>query len=561
MKCPHCNQEHPDGFQFCPITGEKLDVLKACTLNPKCPDHGRHILPMDSLFCPTCGCKLENASCPTVKETDRNKDANGESEVKLSDILQSLIDNMVQVKGDSFIMGNEYGTDTSPAHFVELRTFRISKYPVTQEQWEAIMGWNPSLNKGPQLPVDHVSWLDCCEFINKLNELTGLSFRLPTEAEWEFSARGGKKSQNYIYSGSHNPNTVAWTYDNSEHQTHDVGMLLPNELGLYDMSGNISEWCEDVYDECFYARSSKFNPLNNAGKEKEQHVLRGGSIEDGADFCKVYTRNYDDCYEEGYYGLRLAHNKTMKFDSEQVKNNEYKNKGVNKPSSQGIINNIKNDMVYVEGGSFMMGATIEQGTEFWDNEKPVHRVTLSSFHICKHVVTIKEWEAVMGKNKYVTGDPKFPVSDITWNECQSFCKKLNSITGMNYRLPTEAEWEYAARGGNKSQGFKYSGSDNIEDVANCGHTLDSWTNPLCKVMQKHSNELGIFDMSGNVWEWCEDWFGEYQNVHLENPTGPYNGEYRVVRGGDATSRAGRCRVSSRDLRREGATGVGFRLVY
>ena len=229
-----------------------------------------------------------------------------------------------------------------------------------------------------------------------------------------------------------------------------------------------------------------------------------------------------------------------------------------------IIDNINMDMIYIEGGTFMMGATTEQGEDSWDNEKPTHQVIVSSYHICKHPVTIREWEAVMGKSKYITSEPCHPVHNVTWNDCHQFIERLNSLTGKNYRLPREAEWEFAARGGNNSMGYKYSGSDNIDDVANYSQNGRCWYDRyynMCNVMHKQPNELGIFDMSGNVWEWCEDWYGDYSNECQINPIGPSKGEYRVIRGGGADSRPGRCRVSSRDLKSEDSYGIGFRLVY
>ena len=217
-------------------------------------------------------------------------------------------------------------------------------------------------------------------------------------------------------------------------------------------------------------------------------------------------------------------------------------------------------MIFVKGGEFIMGATKEQENESWENEKPAHMVTISSFYICKHTVTIQEWEAVMGRSKNVSGALHRPIKSVSWYECHTFINKLNEQTGKEYRLPTEAEWEFVARGGNKSKGCKYSGSDNLDDVAIYRNSQYSWMDRVCNVMQKHPNELGLFDMSGNVWEWCEDWYGPYNILHQYNPSGPWCGEYRVIRGSDADCNPGRCRVSSRDLKSEKAYGAGFRLV-
>ena len=214
-----------------------------------------------------------------------------------------------------------------------------------------------------------------------------------------------------------------------------------------------------------------------------------------------------------------------------------------KRSADEIINAYVNSMVYVEGGTFTMGATSEQGGDAYDWEKPAHSVTLSSYYMGETEVTQALWEAVMGSNPSEFKGSNRPVECVSWNDCQEFIRKLNAKTGKSFRLPSEAEWEYAARGGNRSQGYKYSGSDNIYDVAwysdNSGYT----THP---VASKRPNELGLYDMSGNVWEWCSDWYGTYSSSAQSNPTGPSSGSGRVRRGGSWNSSARRCRVSDRN---------------
>ena len=207
------------------------------------------------------------------------------------------------------------------------------------------------------------------------------------------------------------------------------------------------------------------------------------------------------------------------------------------------VNGVPFTMIAVEGGTFQMGATSEQGGDADIDEKPVHSVTLSDYYIGETEVTQELWQAVMGSNpSNFSENPQRPVEMVSWNDCQEFITQLNQLTGKNFRLPTEAEWEYAARGGDRSQGYKYSGSNTIGNVAWYGDNSNSQTH---NVKTKSPNELGIYDMSGNVYEWCQDWYGSYSSGSQTNPTGPSSGYGRVYRGGGWFSYARGCRVSDR----------------
>ena len=200
-------------------------------------------------------------------------------------------------------------------------------------------------------------------------------------------------------------------------------------------------------------------------------------------------------------------------------------------------------MVSVAGGTFTMGATEEQGSDFNRDEKPTHQVTVSSFAIGQTEVTQELWKAVMGSNPSRFKGAKRPVEKVSWNDCQAFITKLNQLTGKRFRLPTEAEWEYAARGG-KTKGYTYAGSYTIDEVAWYDGNSGRQTHD---VATKKPNELGLYDMSGNVWEFCQDWYGSnyYSSSPQTNPTGPSSGSYRVQRGGCWGSGAWYCRVSFR----------------
>ena len=222
------------------------------------------------------------------------------------------------------------------------------------------------------------------------------------------------------------------------------------------------------------------------------------------------------------------------------------------------VNGVSFDMARVEAGTFTMGATSEQQNPDSD-EKPAHQVTLTNnYYLGKTEVTQALWKAVMGSNpSNFKGDNK-PVEQVSWNDCQTFISKLNAATGKNFRLPTEAEWEFAARGGNNSRHYQYSGSNNLLDVA---WYIDNSSNTTHDVASKQANELGLYDMSGNVWEWCSDWYGSYSSNHQYDPAGPTSGSSRVLRGGSWHIIARCCRSSYRSGSNpdDGSDDSGLRL--
>lgn len=212
------------------------------------------------------------------------------------------------------------------------------------------------------------------------------------------------------------------------------------------------------------------------------------------------------------------------------------------------VNGVSFTMVYVEGGTFTMGATSEQEDDAQSWEKPAHEVSVKDYYIGETEVTQLLWEAVMMSNpSYFNGSSEVsmrcPVDRVTWDDCQEFIRRLNVLTGERFRLPTEAEWEYAARGGCYSKGYKYSGSD---DPDNCAWYIGNSYERTQPVACLQRNELGLFDMSGNVWEWCQDWYGKYSSEKQNNPTGPDSGSERVIRGGGWYFKARECRVSYRN---------------
>ncbi len=494
---------------------------------------------------------------------------------------------MVYVEGGTFRMGCTYeqGDDCRdeerPTHQVTLDGYYIGETEVTQALWREVMGseptansgWITELGRGDNYPAYNVSYEDVQEFIKRLNKMTGRTFRLPTEAEWEYASRGGNKSRGYKYSGSNNIDDVAWYWKNSgdgylsgdwnldkivkNHcKNRPVKGKLANELGLYDMTGNVLEWCQDWYGE--YNSGSQRNPQGPSSGPGR--VVRGGCFCYSARFCLMSTRNKCNpsiCTE--YLGFRLV--------LEPVETSKPTTSKKNDEIKTIRVGNVDLRMVYVEGGTFTMGCTYEQSGECDDDEKPTHQVMLDDYYIGETEVTQALWREVMGSEptenggwttKYGRGN-NYPAYYVSYEDVQEFIKRINRKTGLTFRLPTEAEWEYASRGGNKSRGYKYSGSNDINNVAWYDGNSDIKTHP---VKSKQANELGLYDMSGNVWEWCQDLYGNYGSDSLRNPQEPSSGSDCVNRGGAWGSDARYCRVTNRDYDypSHGGLNVGFRLV-
>ena len=207
-----------------------------------------------------------------------------------------------------------------------------------------------------------------------------------------------------------------------------------------------------------------------------------------------------------------------------------------------------------------MGDTSEQGSYVMNREKPIHTVKLSDYYICKYEVSQQEWEAVMGNNPSHFQGKDLPVEQVSWEDCQAFIQRLNTLTGLDFKLPTESQWEYAARGGSKSQGNKYSGSNTLSEVGWFRENSGGKTHPIG---QKQANELGLYDMSGNVWEWCSDWYGGYNSSSETDPIGSWSGSSRVFRGGGWNDGSRNCRTSfrNRNTPTNCYSDLGLRLVF
>ena len=578
-------------------------------------------------------------------------------ETKIVDIGGGVTLEMVKINsaGHSFQMGSpdtekDRRADEGPVHAVSFtKDYYIGKYEVTQGQWMAIMnGANPSRFKtGGNYPVDNISWNGICGtngFLEKLNALkpSGYSgFRLPTEAEWEYAARGGTQTK---FHWGDDPsytlvNDYAWYYINSSSSSQVVGKKLSNQFGLYDMAGNVYEWCNDWYGS--YGSGAVIDPLGPAtGSDR---VYRGGGW-GGCDaaHCSPATRYSLDPPSLGdIIGFRLAMSAsqipyyetiekptfspvsgttfttsqlvtiscatsgaTIKYtidgstpstsngitytqailitDSATIRTIAYKS-GMNdseivtavfniEPSqiTFSLGNGVSLEMIRIPAGTFQMGSPETEPSRYLN--ETLHTVTISkSFYIGKYEVTQGQWKSIINSNNpsiFNTGDD-YPVDNATWNDItNNFLPALNAknLGQGTFRLPTEAQWEYACRAGTTTA--YYWGTTMNGNYCWYGNNSNSTTHPAG---QKLPNAWGLFDMSGNVSEWCSDLYGTYPSGTTVDPTGATTGTSMNMRGGSfhsAVYKLGKpvdseviCRSADRGYREPDTGNSGFRLVF
>ncbi|MDR2193693.1 MAG: SUMF1/EgtB/PvdO family nonheme iron enzyme [Treponema sp.] len=512
---------------------------------------------------------------------------------------------MALVPAGTFMMGsNEGDSDEKPVHRVTIsKPFYMSVYEITQKEWREVMGNNPSYFKGDNLPVENVSWYDAIEYCNKRSVKEGLTpaysgsgnaiqcnfnasgYRLPTEAEWEWAARGGGKDPlEYTYSGSNSADTVAWYGSNSGGSTHSVGTKRANSLGLYDMSGNVYEWCWDWKGS--YGNSAVTDPLGAASGS--YRVLRGGCWNSDMQYVRSADRGFNTPSDRSYVlGLRVV--SAQRTDLAAAAQAPAPAPAPVVVPAAPAVRTAPAGMALVPAGTFMMGSN-----DGYDDEKPVHRVTISKpFYMSVYEVTQKEWRDVMGTTiaqqwaaAWNSGSPtrgtgdSYPMYCVSWQEAIEYCNWRSVKEGLTpaysgsgnaiqcnfnasgYRLPTEAEWEWAARGGGKDpREYTYSGSNSADTVA---WYFDNSEYSTHSVGTKRANSLGIYDMSGNVWEWCWDWYNSlyYGIAAVTDPLGAELGINRVLRGGSWSNDAQVVRSALRygSTPKDRYSNLGFRVV-
>jgi len=450
---------------------------------------------------------------------------------------------MVYIPQGQFEMGCQGGSeceeDERPVHQVRVPAFEIARYEVTFDEWDACIadggcvhrpddqGWG----RGRQ-PVVDVSWNDAQEYIAWLNRKTGKNYRLPSEAEWEYAARAGTATS---YSVGNQISTSQAAFQGDSPQP--VGSYAPNPWGLYDMHGNVWEVLEDCWHADYQGAPSDGSAWLSG--DCSQRVVRSGAWNDDPDKLRSANRYGDgDNVRDGLTGLRLA-----------------RSLGGAKRS----VAAIEPELVYIPGGVFDMGCS--DGAECEDDELPVHKVRVADFEMGRYEVTFDEWDACVadgGCNHRADdrgwGRGRQPVVDVSWNDAQQYIAWLNSKTGKNYRLPTEAEWEYAARAGSSG---KYSfGNDISTSRANY---QGASPRPVGSFVP---NPWGLYDMHGNVWEVLQDcWHDNYQGAPKDGSawTGDGDCSKRVVRSGGWNDDPDKLRSANRygdgDDVRDGLTGL------
>jgi formylglycine-generating enzyme required for sulfatase activity/serine/threonine protein kinase len=505
-------------------------------------------------------------------------------------------------------------TLTHKPHKVTLtKPIYMGVHEVTNAQWEQVMGGVPSSRKDANLPVENVNWDEVHEFCQRLSALpdekqAGRVYRLPTEAEWEYACRAGTTTQWSFGDDDSMLGEYAWFRGNSSRVTHPVGTKKPNAWGLFDMHGNVWEWCSDGYSNGYsnFKKSAVHDPREPS--RGPGRVIRGGGFGDVAGPCRSASRNGVQSARFIWLGIRLALSPSVAKpvppeaatpvsqpedrsprDLTPVGLNPADARALQKQKAEAlgleleITNSIGMTLIAIPPGTFIMGSA-EDGLV-------THQVTLSQpFYLGIHEVTNGQWLSVMGSVPSRWKDGNRPVETVDWHDVNEFCRRLSSLPeeeqeGRVYRLPTESEWEYACRAGTTTS-YSYGDDEGqLGDYAwfanNSGNVVldakklllaskdkrsndDRLERYQCRthpVGRKRPNSWGLFDMHGNVWEWCSDWYGGYPMVAVTDPQGPVQGSVRIRRGGPWNDPAECCRSAYRDFREPTHTShsLGFRL--
>ena len=476
-------------------------------------------------------------------------------------------------------------------------SFCMAVTEVTQEQYQAVTNSNPSRFKGPQSPVDNVSWLDASTFCRLFSAKAGRQIRLPTRNQWEYACRAGAATRYSFGDDSQRLDDFAWYRDNSivkdeqgmRRKKRGVAGMKPNAWGLYDMHGNVAEWClsgvlsggswEDSLESCEIAHVDRSRSLFSRNSTTGFRVMLSlNSLMEPAPAI-----GSDEAFASLIGEAKTALTRSPGGQTElSVAQKTVLRRGlvaartalVHKPADREALalkariaallgrhitldlgNNVTMKFVLIPAGKFWMGSPRSE-TDRDDDEGPQRQVTISApFYMGVTEVTQAQWKAVMdtqpweGKTDAESGPDK-AASYISWNDAAAFCKALPKKPGRTIRLPTEAEWEYACRAGAMT---KYSFGDDSSKLAYHAWCGDDSGKPVSEeyahsVGVKKPNTWGLYDMHGNVWEWCGDRYANsYAKAAALDPKGPATGNRRVLRGGSWLNNPGYCRSASRRM--------------
>jgi formylglycine-generating enzyme required for sulfatase activity len=509
------------------------------------------------------------------------------AEEVMESITNSIGIKLNKIPAGTFMMGDANGQRDETPHEVTLtQPFYLGVTEVTNAQWKAVMGNVPSNWKDDELPVEQVSWGDVVSFCKKLSSLpaeraAGRVYRLPTEAEWEYACRAGTSTSYSFGNDESLLGDFAWLYENAGSRAHAVGQKQPNAWGLYDMHGNVWEWCSDWFGD--YPGGAVSDPQGVASGSPR--VNRGGSWNFSARSCRsAIRRRLNPWYRFNDLGFRLALSPSDSKPPEAGGTSERKPGGspserataaagaagnsmetkteatpekkpveppkpvaagerINKPLPlpaglpETFTNSIGVKMQLIPAGTFTMG----EGSE-------AHEVTLTQpFYLGVTEVTNAQGKTLMGFVPSKWKEDDLPVESLSWDEAVKFCEILSSRpaerrAGRVYRLPTEAEWEFACRAGT-TIGYSFGNDDSL--LGDFAWFSENAGNRTHAVGQKRPNAWGLYDMHGNVFEWCSDRFGDYTGGAVSDPQGVASGSNRVFRGGSWLNSAGHCRSAYR----------------
>ena len=461
-----------------------------------------------------------------------------------------------------FMMGSP---DSEEEHQIDEKQHRVTlsqgfwmlESEVTQEMWTSVMGESKerllaeSGNQNPRYPIFFVNWNECQDFCRRLGDLLGEPIRLPTEAQWEYACRAGSEGK---FAGTGNLDDMGWYNRNSDIKVHEVMALKPNAWGLYDMHGNVWEWCSDSYDRDYYDKSPDTDPSGPDGSWSR--IMRGGSWYTNAKDCRSAVRMYEHGSEKGFnLGFRVVfaqrdnprqttqtnnQKNNSSVVSEKTKSDHVERLGIGtKPGEKKTltVNDTDYTFCWCPPGEFTMGCP-DSELGMFVNPGTQHHVKLTrGFWMLESEVTQEMWENVMGTTIQQQRDKAYqnaplsgtgdhcPMYYVNWEESGDFCRRLSELSGEDLRLPTEAEWEYACRAGTTGP---YAGTGVLDEMGWYSNNSNSTAH---EIKEKEPNAWGMYDMHGNVGEWCSDRYGKKDDSDEINPEGSSDGPDRVIRGG------------------------------